>query len=47
MQTGITLITDNASGITIYLEYLDGQTLPALGAPVEIRRNIALDPERL
>lgn len=43
-EPGITLITDNAGGITLYL---DGQPLPALGAPGEIRRNIALNPDIL
>ncbi len=41
---GLTLMTGNAGGLDILV---DGETVPSLGAPGQVRRNVALDADRL
>jgi cytoskeleton protein RodZ len=43
-RTGLTLMTGNAGGLDILV---DGETVPSLGAPGQVRRNVALDAEKL
>lgn len=43
-RAGLTLRTGNAGGLEITV---DGVPVPAVGAPDEVKRGIALDPERL
>ncbi len=43
-QDGLRLVTGNAGGLEIYV---DGNQMPALGAPGAVLRNIPLDAERL
>jgi len=43
-MAGLTLYTGNAGGLEVTV---DGRAAPALGALGSVRRNIALDPEKL
>ena len=43
-EQGLVMSTGNAGGIVVKL---DGNALPSLGASGEIRRNLALDPDKL
>jgi cytoskeleton protein RodZ len=43
-RSGLTLMTGNAGGLDILV---DGETVPSLGAPGQVRRNVALDAEKL
>lgn len=43
-RNGLTLMTGNAGGLDILV---DGETVPSLGGPGQVRRNVALDAERL
>jgi cytoskeleton protein RodZ len=41
---GLTLMTGNAGGLDILV---DGEAVPSLGAPGQVRRNVALDADKL
>lgn len=43
-RNGLTLMTGNAGGLDILV---DGEAVPSLGAPGQVRRNVALDAEKL
>jgi len=43
-RNGLTLMTGNAGGLDILV---DGETVPSLGAPGQVRRNVALDADKL
>jgi cytoskeleton protein RodZ len=43
-RSGLTLMTGNAGGLDILV---DGETVPSLGGHGQVRRNVALDAERL
>jgi cytoskeleton protein RodZ len=43
-RAGLTLMTGNAGGLDIVV---DGETVPSLGASGQVRRNVALDAEKL
>lgn len=43
-RTGLTLMTGNAGGLDVLV---DGEAVPSLGAPGQVRRNVALDAEKL
>ncbi len=43
-RNGLTLMTGNAGGLDILV---DGEAVPSLGAPGQVRRNVALDADKL
>ena len=43
-RDGLTLMTGNAGGLDILV---DGEAVPSLGAPGQVRRNVALDADKL
>jgi cytoskeleton protein RodZ len=43
-KTGLTLLTGNAGALEVYV---DGRKVPALGPGGAIRRDVALDADRL
>jgi cytoskeletal protein RodZ len=43
-RSGLTLMTGNAGGLDIVV---DGETIPSLGATGQVRRNVALDADKL
>lgn len=43
-RSGLTLMTGNAGGLDILV---DGETVPSLGAPGQVRRNVSLDADKL
>ena len=43
-RNGLTLMTGNAGGLDVLV---DGEPVPSLGAPGQVRRNVALDAEKL
>jgi cytoskeleton protein RodZ len=43
-RPGLTLLTGNAGALEVLV---DGEAVPAIGPKGQVRRDIALDPERL